>query len=412
MSIYLKEADKKMKALSMTPPIFVEPLEGNSVIKAIMYGHDGLRMELSGEFYFNDQGYMSNDEEPHYIFITRDEEDPSIVRVELHSDSEFQPLDCLFFYENESYMLFDTNRAEFYIEEFPEIIQSRTYYAGIINLFPIIQEENRYEPIKDGMSKYTDLCIFLNPFDLQLHRICTIRTTIRSKFDLEAHANRVAAQKSMIRQRNTLFLSKGNIAINKSNTGNDSIYLIDKIEDTVIHLRKIDPVNEECTEVMKTWQDVLNWNSEFISGDRPIFKRTLENKVEILLSPYGVEDEEKNAVLIEVAEYLDHMFVLDDLLIDLDYEKIQELHEKISNGQRVDRKRNRTLVSLKTVYDEFIKFFDRYPIDFMERMLNVEEDDFVYIYDINRGKIGYIEPRFLMNRFAKLKRLAESFKLI
>ena len=81
MSIYLKEADKKMKALSMTPPIFVEPLEDNSVIKAIMYGHDGLRMELSGEFYFNDQGYMSNDEEPHYIFITRDEEDPSIIRV-------------------------------------------------------------------------------------------------------------------------------------------------------------------------------------------------------------------------------------------------------------------------------------------------------------------------------------------
>ena len=415
---HLREMDNELKRITMQHPVYVSSLGNNEryIIKNLKKENDKIVIELREgcHIVFNNEDYIVSEDCLYFIVIYKEDETSSIATAELHCDNEHDPIDAIYFVEGEEYYTFklegDDHEEyfEFCSEELPQVLKDRVYSKDMINLFPFVEEKMKYTVKNECIYATTDLYLFLNPSSLFVYPVDTVSTRIKDKIDFELHENKVSSLKTLYRRMHTLDIVKGSIMIERS-SDQDKIMIIDSIYDGSLRGWLLEPLSESMDEAFIPMNKLSYCDTMYIQSDVPIFKYIYDDTdtVEVLLSPYE-EDDERNNGLMVFTGYLAYIYGINRLLSSIDYDKINMLIDKVKDGGRIDRKRNKAILALTEAYKIFYVFTQSYDYNYAERCVSTE----IYVYDISLSRLCVINPYLLLSKYEYIEKLARELKIL
>lgn len=416
----LDRLEEIMKNHCFNPPIYSISTEGNELVSETKHDDSIITLKLNPDVHVNLNGQQFYPEEGDYLCISFEEEDNDNIKLGIVNGMEE---DGLYFERGRDYAVLDMDddgceTLNISFKSLPMIIQDKGYIPGIMALFPFIQRSTRYSNTEHGLDIITDIYGFLTPDDLNMVRLDTVIDNIASTTDINNHFSRVNYKEAYYRSLPTLYMKPGSVIVEASNEG-DRIFLIDKIEESINKYRpayvlgnSLDPITGEMNMAIIQLSLMIEDMSRFnIIDDEPIFSMSEDGDVKVLISPFE-EDDVSNDVLVSIAEYLEEIYIINKNCTSIDSKKLNELVNKVKNGGRIDRKRNKLLKTLKEVYGQYKDYITNGRLDaFYDRLVTKDPYYRLYLYHEDTKRMVKFDPADIAKIISNLEELVLLFGL-
>lgn len=409
-----------MKERCFNPPIYCISSDAAELVSETKKDENQITLVLDTNVsvQLGDTTYSPEDGDNLIISFENESDD----NVKLNIIDGFES-DGLYFERGKEYPSLDiyeeTNTIIINFKSLPAVIQDKAYTPGIVSLFPFLQRSTRYIRAEYGVNIATDIYGFLTPEDLDMKRLDTIIDRVSSSTDINNHFTKVNYKESYYRALPTLDMVSGSVIVESSKEG-DKIFLVDGIEESNTRFESayvlgnsLDPRTEEMNMGIIYLSNMIEDMSRFIViNEEPIFTMDENGETRVLISPF-VEGDVGNDALVQIAVCIEEVYALNKQCQEqIDSDKLNKVIDKVNNGGRIDRKRNKIVKAVKEAYDNYNDYIASGRLDLFYDPLITQDGDYkLYLYHEDTRKLVRFNPSEVTQIAANLANLVRLFGL-